>query len=78
MTSLYANKVTPTFFITSHCVNMLRQKKMHLSCLIPFLIGKNHVILAINIVLAQIAILIPSSLSGTRFYVKRWVKYGRW
>ena len=39
---------------------------------------KTHVILVINIVFAQIAILITSSLSGTGLYVMRWVKYGGW
>ena len=37
---------------------------------------KKHVILAINIVIAQIAISITSSLSGTLFNMMRWVKYG--
>ena len=34
--------------------------------------------LAINIVIVQIVISITSSLSGTGFYVMRWVKYGGW
>ena len=55
--------------MTLHCVNMLRQKKMHLSCLIPFLFEKKHVILASNIVIVQIVILIMSLPSGTGFYV---------
>ena len=57
--------------MTSHCVNMLGQKKLHLPCLIPFLIGK-------NIVMVQIVILITSSPSGAGFYVMRWIKYGGW
>ena len=59
--------------MTSHCV-----KEKYLSCLIPFLIRKKHVILAINIVKAQIVISIMSSLSGTGFHVMKWVKYGGW
>ena len=39
---------------------------------------KKYVILAINIVFAQIAISITSSPSGTGFYVKRWVIYVGW
>ena len=62
--------------MTSQNINMLRQKKMHLSCLIPFPIRKKYVILAINIVITQIALLITSLPSGTGFYVMRWVKYG--
>ena len=42
--------------MTTHCVNKLRQKKMHLSYLIPY--TEKHLILAINIVIAQITILI--------------------
>ena len=43
-----------------------------------FSYNKKHIILAINIVFAQIAILITSSPSGTGFYVMRRVKYGGW
>ena len=39
---------------------------------------KTHVILAINIVIVQIAISITSSPSGNGVYVMRWVKYGVW
>ena len=62
--------------MTSHGVNMIGQKKMYLSCLIAFY--TKHVILAINIVIAHIAILITSSPSCTGFYVMRLVKYGGW
>ena len=43
---------------------------------IPFSYTKEHIILVINNVFAQIAISITSSPSGTGFYVLRWVKYG--
>ena len=39
---------------------------------------KKHVILAINIIISQIALSIRSSLSGTGFYVMRSVKTGGW
>ena len=45
---------------------------------IVFNSSKKHVILAINIVIVQIAISITSLPSGTGFYVMRWVKYGGW
>ena len=45
---------------------------------ISFSYTKKHIILEINIVIAQIAILIMGSPSGTGFYVMRWVKYGGW
>ena len=45
---------------------------------ISFSYMKTHIVLAINIVIAQIAISIMSSPSGTGFYVMRWVKYGGW
>ena len=78
MMSLCANKVAPNFDDVILCKHVTAEE-MHLSCLIPYLIRKKiHVILAINIVIAHIAILITSSPSGARFYVMRWVKYGRW
>ena len=62
---------TAQVLMMSHCVNMLRQKKIYLLCLIPFLYEKTHLILAINIVIAQIAISNKSSPSGAWFYVIR-------
>ena len=70
-------KYLAQFLMTSYCENKLRHNKMHLSCLIPFLTQK-HIVLAINIVIAQIATSIRSSPSGAGFYVMRWVKYGGW
>ena len=43
-----------------------------------FYYTKKHVILAINIVISQIALSITKSPSGTGFYVMGWVKYGGW
>ena len=37
---------------------------------------KKRFIIAINIIIVQIAILIMSSMSGTGFYVMRWAKNG--
>ena len=45
---------------------------------ISFSFMKTHLVLAINIVIAQIAISITSAPSGTGFYVMRRVKYGGW
>ena len=39
---------------------------------------EKHTILAINSVIAHIAISITSSPSGAGFHVMRWVKYGGW
>ena len=39
---------------------------------------EKHVILAINIVLAQIAIRLRVRRQVLGFYVRRWVKYGGW
>ena len=42
-----------------------------------FSYSKKHIILAINIAIGQIVISITSSMSGTEFYVMRWVKIWR-
>ena len=65
--------------MTSHCVNMLQKKKMHLSCLIPFsYTKKTHAILAINIVFPQSSISITSLPSSPGFSGMKLVKYGGW
>ena len=59
--------------MTSHCVNMVQKRKMHLSCLIPFSYTKKTRHLAINIVFPQSVISIRSLPSSPGFSGMRWV-----
>ena len=60
--------------MTSHCVNICYAEENAFIMFNSFLIRKQHVILASNIVIVQIVILITSLPSATGFYVIRWVK----
>ena len=67
----------PIFDEVTLCKHVMAEENAFI-VLNSFSYTKKCAILAIDIVIVQIAIMIMSWLSGTWFHVMRWVKYGGW